>query len=75
MLILDDRDPDCSGIRYLSVQEILRLNNFPPKVMKFLQSQLTQGKISATMTYVANAIPTGMLHTDQCIANASRDIA
>jgi len=57
VLIKDDRSLR-KGVRLLSRTEMLRLNNFPPEIIKFLEGS-TQAEANR---YIANSIPTNMLH-------------
>ena len=82
ILIKDDRDPQCCGLRYLSVEEILRLNNFPPRIVEFLRSiakpngnkTYDSKGTQRAMNYIANSIPTGTLHAIYSAVLADLDL-
>jgi len=59
VLILDQRSTHHRGVRNLTIDEVIRLNNYPPEIQFFLHSQ----DVSLAAKYVANGVPCGMLHT------------
>jgi len=59
VLIKDNRDPKFTGIRKLTKKEVIRLNSPPGEIRAFLENC----EHNDACKYVANAIPTRMLHT------------
>ena len=59
ILIYDDRDPECSGVRLLTINEMARLSSFDNETITFLQTLPEP----LALQCIANAVPMGLLST------------
>ena len=61
-LFLDNRRANKSGIRLLSLKEICSLNQHSQTMLAFLHDNAKQYGQHVVFSWVANSVPTGMLH-------------